>query len=230
MSGFLHRLTAHALGQPPEIRPHAVQRWEAGPDDAQEIVAEETSPASTIERREAERAPVATAPAVPDEAFRQPMPAAARPPGAAPEAAIQVASLRRRPSGVAARRPSDELAPITPSARRAEPLVSRGESYVQRGSDASARERRDVPPHAEPARHDGARIVAPDMPAIAMRAPTADAARHPAEGTRHMPDVHIHIGRVELTALTPPAPPRREPAAKRGSLDEYLRRSNRTSS
>jgi hypothetical protein len=63
------------------------------------------------------------------------------------------------------------------------------------------------------------------------RAPAADAAHHPAgEATHYTPDVHIHIGRVELTALTPPAPPRREPAAKRGSLDDYLRRSNRTSS
>lgn len=39
------------------------------------------------------------------------------------------------------------------------------------------------------------------------------------------PDVHIHIGRVELTALTPPAPARRESNAKKPmSLDEYLRR------
>jgi hypothetical protein len=41
------------------------------------------------------------------------------------------------------------------------------------------------------------------------------------------PDVHIHIGRVELTALTPPA--RREPASmakKPMSLDDYLRRRN----
>jgi hypothetical protein len=39
------------------------------------------------------------------------------------------------------------------------------------------------------------------------------------------PDVHIHIGRVELTALQPPAPrpaPRRE-EKKPMSLEEYLR-------
>jgi hypothetical protein len=38
--------------------------------------------------------------------------------------------------------------------------------------------------------------------------------------------VHIHIGRVELTAIAPPAPVRREPAntKKPMSLDEYLRR------
>jgi hypothetical protein len=41
------------------------------------------------------------------------------------------------------------------------------------------------------------------------------------------PDVHIHIGRVELTAATAAAPPRRESAAnakKPMSLEEYLRR------
>jgi hypothetical protein len=41
------------------------------------------------------------------------------------------------------------------------------------------------------------------------------------------PDVHIHIGRVELTALMRPEKPRREnatPAKKPMSLDEYLRR------
>jgi hypothetical protein len=47
------------------------------------------------------------------------------------------------------------------------------------------------------------------------------------------PDVHIHIGRVELTAITPPAAPRRESPAnakKPMSLEEYLhRRSGRSS-
>jgi len=86
--------------------------------------------------------------------------------------------------------------------------------------------------HPEPARREEARVVTREAPAIAMpRAPAADAAHRPAgEAAHHTPDVHIHIGRVELTALTPPAPPRREPAAKRVSLDDYLRRSNRTSS
>ncbi len=42
------------------------------------------------------------------------------------------------------------------------------------------------------------------------------------------PDVHIHIGRVELTAVATPAAPRREPpnAKKPMALDEYLRRRN----
>ncbi len=41
-----------------------------------------------------------------------------------------------------------------------------------------------------------------------------------------VPDVHIHIGRVELTALMPPEKPRRETAGaeKKPTLDDYLRR------
>jgi hypothetical protein len=41
-------------------------------------------------------------------------------------------------------------------------------------------------------------------------------------------DVHIHIGRIELTAVTTPPPQRREPAAVKTAmpLDEYLQRRN----
>jgi hypothetical protein len=42
------------------------------------------------------------------------------------------------------------------------------------------------------------------------------------------PDVHIHIGRVELTALSSLAPAVRAPTpAKRSGLDDYLRRTER---
>jgi hypothetical protein len=229
MSGFLHRLAAQALGQAPEIRPPARQRWGAGADGAREVAAEETAALLPIEPRETEEAPVAAAPDIADEAFGRPM-ALSAPPGAAPEATIQVASVRRSETGVAAPRPSDKLGPVAPPVRRAEALAGRGEPHAERA--VSARAGRDGPPRTEGARRDGARVVTREAPAIAMpRAPAADAARHPAsEAAHHTPDVHIHIGRVQLTALTPPAPPRREPAVKRGSLDDYLRRSNRTSS
>ena len=54
----------------------------------------------------------------------------------------------------------------------------------------------------------------------------SDLARHRRESG---PDVHIHIGRIELTAVTPPAAPRRQqPAAAKAAmpLDEYLQRRN----
>jgi hypothetical protein len=54
--------------------------------------------------------------------------------------------------------------------------------------------------------------------------------RHDAARGREQsaPDVHIHIGRIELTAVTPPAPPRRPTAATKAAmpLDEYLQRRN----
>jgi hypothetical protein len=43
----------------------------------------------------------------------------------------------------------------------------------------------------------------------------------------HAPDVHIHIGRVELSAIMAPAAARREPPANGKnpmSLEQYLRR------
>jgi hypothetical protein len=42
-------------------------------------------------------------------------------------------------------------------------------------------------------------------------------------------EVHIHIGRIELTAVAPPAPPRRQstPGKPAMSLDEYLQRRER---
>jgi hypothetical protein len=232
MSGFLHRLAAQALGQAPEIRPPARQRWGAGADGAREIAAQETAAAPPLERTGMEEAPVAaTAPDIADEAFGQPMARATRP-AATPQATIHVTGVRHSETGVAAPRPSDKLGPVAPPVRRAEALVGRGEPHGGRGSAVSARASRDVRPRTEPARREEARVVTREAPAIAMpRAPAADAAHRPAgEAAHHTPDVHIHIGRVELTALTPPAPPRREPAAKRVSLDDYLRRSNRTSS
>jgi len=74
--------------------------------------------------------------------------------------------------------------------------------------------------------------VAPVAPRIAARLarnrPAADRIHgRPEPAASPAPDVHIHIGRVELTAVTPAAPPRRESAAnakKPMSLEEYLRR------
>ena len=67
--------------------------------------------------------------------------------------------------------------------------------------------------------------IRPAMPARAA-GPARDAAH--LERPAPIPDVHIHIGRIELTAVTAP-PPRRERAAAPNntmSLDEYLRRRN----
>jgi hypothetical protein len=67
--------------------------------------------------------------------------------------------------------------------------------------------------------------IRPSLPAR-VAAPTRAAA---AEPPAPVPDVHIHIGRLELTALTAAPAPRREratPEHKPMSLDDYLRRRN----
>jgi hypothetical protein len=57
--------------------------------------------------------------------------------------------------------------------------------------------------------------------------PLRERSRPPVEAAR-LPDVHIHIGRIELAAVAPQPPPRRErTAAKPTSLDEYMQRSTR---
>ena len=46
-----------------------------------------------------------------------------------------------------------------------------------------------------------------------------------AAGADHAPEVHIHIGRIELTAISPSAPSKRDRESKKPmSLDEYLSR------
>jgi hypothetical protein len=81
------------------------------------------------------------------------------------------------------------------------------------------------PEHRSPlASRDGRERLAPLRPP-----PRAERERR-AEILAPAPDVHIHIGRVELTALAPPVPSRRETASaarKPMSLDEYLRKRNR---
>jgi hypothetical protein len=52
--------------------------------------------------------------------------------------------------------------------------------------------------------------------------PSPPAARPAAD---HSPEVNIHIGRIELTAVVAPTPVRRDtPPAVKTSLDDYLRR------
>jgi hypothetical protein len=67
--------------------------------------------------------------------------------------------------------------------------------------------------------------IRPSLPARAAVSARAAAGEPPAP----VPDVHIHIGRLELTALTAAPAPRRErttQAHKPMSLDDYLRRRN----
>lgn len=69
--------------------------------------------------------------------------------------------------------------------------------------------------------------AAPRMTTRLVRNRFIDLTQSRLEGASPAPDVHIHIGRVELTAIAPATPPRRESTAnakKPMSLEEYLRR------
>jgi hypothetical protein len=83
---------------------------------------------------------------------------------------------------------------------------------------------------SQPFREPTARRTSPTAPRATIRPGRRNPAERQADpipgAAPPAPDVHIHIGRVELTAIAPPAPVRRESASGRKpmSLDEYLRR------
>jgi len=80
-------------------------------------------------------------------------------------------------------------------------------------------------PAGDPLRR-AAQTAAP-MLSSAQRSLAGDPARRAAAPAREPDEIFIHIGRVEVAAVPPPAP-RAAPAPQRKSinLSEYLRRSN----
>lgn len=104
-----------------------------------------------------------------------------------------------------------------------------GAVVPQHPVDQSPWDRRD----RSPVRQDRGRI----RPAASSAAPPPIAATGSADrrqrigADRHEApaDVHIHIGRIELTAVTAPAPARRPPPAAKPAmpLDEYLKQRDR---
>jgi hypothetical protein len=61
----------------------------------------------------------------------------------------------------------------------------------------------------------------------AARTSTSEAARRAQPAQREADEIHIHIGRIEVAAITQPSPRPAAAAARRSlNLDEYLRRGN----
>lgn len=110
----------------------------------------------------------------------------------------------------------------------AQPAPSRSQPLVPRAGRPDPVRATPGPPPARAAARPG-EIVPPPAPARvpgAVRKTAGEESRAPA---RPRPpsgdDVHIHIGRVEVTALPPPAPrPPPAPARKTMTLAEYLGR------
>jgi len=98
---------------------------------------------------------------------------------------------------------------------------ARGADHLAASAPGPARER----PAAIRPQLEAVTAIRPQLPprVIAAAREPAGASVPPA-----IPDVHIHIGRIELTALAAPAARREAPPAERKpmSLEDYLGRRN----
>ncbi|MEA3068419.1 MAG: hypothetical protein QOK41_1826 [Sphingomonadales bacterium] len=226
MSNYLQRLAAQALGERASIRPLMPPRFAAAEATASpEVVTEtaapqpaapEAEPRRLHRRHREEAAPAAglaeaipTEPAVPHPARQPGRPAVGRPSMVTPQAVAGGPAEPERPPRIVA---VAEQSTSLPAYLRL-PAISSG--------------RVPDPPPLRPTATVSpiAPIVRPPHPAA--KAPSDRAARRDSE-RMPAPDVHIHIGRIELTALSSPPPAARAPTpAKRSGLDDYLRRTER---
>ncbi|MCY1273847.1 hypothetical protein D9M70_224610 [compost metagenome] len=242
MSGLFRRLAAQASGQrgatlhAPARLPYQPAPERLAPVDPLPAAPAMLPPQPIAVRRPAPDVPLsspvrrspaaattvaASVPAQPPQVIPE-MAGDAPPPGSAPTPpaltwTVPAPLLGERPVAEAPRSLAEPPAP--PSAPRSEPAAA-------------------PPP---PAAHLDVLVVGPDVPPAPLRLPpallprAAAAAGRPApalearaEPAREPDEVHIHIGRIEVTALQEPAPARRE--ARKGppplSLDDYLARRN----
>lgn len=116
----------------------------------------------------------------------------------------------------------EALLPAILNPRGAFPESASLESATQRSAADNGHDARDPAPEH---RRDSSVTARAPSPKSTRPESTRRGEPNPITPAPAVPDVHIHIGRVELTALQPPAPrppPRRE-EKKPMSLEEYLR-------
>ncbi len=231
MSGFLRWQAERALGQASGVRPaRQPPGFAAGPSRSGDAAAAFASPGDfgTAERPFDAPSPDLTRPARADA-----MPATPRAP-AAPLSDTPRTPVAPVPA------PTDDVAVTTASqygdapAPHAQPPSAadrRGERADRSAiDDRGPRDRPLIADDKTPPDFSSRRGLVPQpIPRIAARLarnrPAGDASEARLAASP-APDVHIHIGRVELTAIAAAAP-RRESAAnakKPMSLEEYLRR------
>lgn len=252
MSGFLQRLASRALGRPPAIRPMIVGSYapalRAEPIPNAEQPPEETAlllpqgAAETGQRTATRQAPQAAADPVPSGEPRErealPVPPRVGKPRIESPAEQHAGISRDRPQPTG----STAAAQVLPRADDDRLLPTDGYEDV-----SSPRARLVDSPDAVPARSDASdsdpavRHSGAAAPSQLVRA-SVRSPFTPERARRHMPqmlaavehdaenitEVHVTIGRIELTAAPAPAPasPRRGPVARRKaqSLEEYLAR------
>lgn len=218
MSGLLRRLAARALGVAPTVRPVVGWAAEAGvraTADTSALVPETAlengGPLPQAAAPTAERTPTGTGPPAPE------------PPQVTVAPGAPLRSEQRVTRAFAAETPTAPREALRAPARSATPP----DAHVELGDS------RRAPVDRTAASHDAPRDAPPLLPlqrvarllpprAVAASTPSpAAAARPPVEETT---EVHVSIGRIEVTAVQEAPPPRREPARPRKprSLEEYL--------
>jgi hypothetical protein len=223
VSGFLRQLLARASGQGggPRVQPASAAAL-AAPAAWGEVDEEAEAPAA----RAGSRAQTADESAPHSVAPREPAPLRLTTPPSAPNPALappatQLAPLREPDAQSATSWPAPAArpaaaAPVAMARSAAEPAASR---------IAVSRPVPLLPPRSAPP-VDAAREPRADAPPArsrALRRQTEPAGALGAEASESV--VHVSIGRVELTALTPPAAARAKSAPRQPttSLADYLR-------
>lgn len=261
MTGLFRRLARQALGRPqPTVRSMARLPFQAPPewretDEAAVAAGAQNAPlpddlqAVPAEAPERPVAPPAAAPDMPaarprtGRYARAPSPTAAAPTHAIPAPVASPAARRADiEHGRAERRLPSERGPF--SAPAADAPDSPGGERLGAG-EAAVTAQRPTPP-ARPVRAAAEPSPAPLLPADTPASPARTAERRPtataapaarakvpaADGAAAPAEVHIHIGRIEVTAMPEAPAPKR--ARKAGSaplsLDDYLARRQRRSS
>ena len=223
MSGYLRNLAAHAAMPGPRLRPLATPFAASliAPASPLELDAENVTPPATLRQ-----SAVATPEAI---QAHDPAPRASL---TLPEAIIRLTDgpvLSRTTPAAAANSQSGVDTPTTEQERASgdasvtDPLrlnSSRLAPPANRDRSAASHGRGRVEPRS---------VKKPRVPSVSQ-APAAERRVEAFRGREESPpDVHIHIGRIELTAVTAPPPRRPAPTTKPAmQLDEYLRRRDET--
>ena len=217
MSGLLRRLAARALGVAPTVRPVVGWAAEAG------VRATADTPALVPETSLEDGGPLPQAAPTTERTPTGAGPLAPEPPQVIVEPGAPLRFEQRVTRSLAAETPTAPREALRAPARSATPP----NAHVELGAPQR------TPVGRTGASHDAIRDAPPLLPlqrvarvlpqqALAASTPSpAAAARPPIEETT---EVHVSIGRIEVTAVQEAPPPRREPARPRKpkSLEEYL--------
>jgi hypothetical protein len=234
VSGYLARIVERALSTAPVVHSRASLPFVQPPEIQGEDAA---TPAAAREASAPARHPSPGEMSPPTGPAKRPNASRATPPGVGPmaleddtaDAASRQPPQEDRVARAARPRPAQDDPARTQSVPRRQPQAL--SEWPVAGLDRAGSDAPGVP-SPSPGDRMAAR-AAPRGPGPAAHIAKA-VATLPSQGGRAReepaapPDVHIHIGRIEISAMAAPPPAPRKPPAKAGKppmpLDEYLRR------